>query len=216
MKSIFLLACSLSAAFASPVLSEPHQLALRDTAASLDALLATVKTHTGNINQTLASLSTATNATAANSTTNGNVQTEFKAIADALNSSSTSIAASTATTTPTTTRKRSVPLFGRTTDCDATCQENVYSDFDSLSAELSYTMEACINKNAVGKFYITSSTSVLLTVVLALADLTNTCETVTGGIAGLVVQNLEAAMGLEVGGILATLITAPAGIVTSK
>lgn len=63
---------------------------------------------------------------------------------------------------------------------------------------------------------ISSASSILITVVLALADLTNTCQVIVDGIGGVVVQDLQEALGLEIGGILATLITAPEGIVSSQ
>lgn len=92
--------------------------------------------------QTLATLPPA-NATVAGNSSNPNITAEFNLIAQALNSSSETLGNA----------KRSLPLWGRqdVVACDATCQVATYNDLGALTAELAYTMAACINKNTVGK-----------------------------------------------------------------
>ncbi|KAF3770595.1 hypothetical protein M406DRAFT_326041 [Cryphonectria parasitica EP155] len=196
MKAIFVTVCTLVPAFASPMASAGHELAQRNTASALDALSSTIKTHTANINRTLASLP-ANATTPSSNSTNSNITEEYNLIAIALNTTSSTLAGSS---------KRSVPLLAGADECDATCQQDIYNELGSLSAEIAYTMEGCIERNAVD---ISTSSSVLITVVLALANLTNDLGNVVGGIAGVVVQTLQAAMGTEIGGILASLVSVP-------
>lgn len=54
---------------------------------------------------------------------------------------------------------------------------------------------------------ITTSTSVLVPVLQGLAIVTNELATVVGPVAGVVAQNLEAALGTEIGGALAAFIS---------
>lgn len=215
-------------------------LVARDQVSDLTALTTTVKNHTGNISQyspvhdstmltqrlsprrwhltllfhptdqTLATLpANGDPASFANSTANATIVSEFTLIAQALNSSSDTHTAEDA--------------------CDATCQLSAYNGMGALSAEIAYTMEGCINKNAVGTSAhppspqdlaltegvlvaatdLMSSTSVLLTVVEAMSDVTDGLEESVTGVAGIVVQNLQAAMGADIGGALATFISPP-------
>lgn len=53
---------------------------------------------------------------------------------------------------------------------------------------------------------ITSSSSVLIPVIKGLATVTKELALVVGPVAGVVVQNLEAALGADIGGALATFI----------
>lgn len=53
---------------------------------------------------------------------------------------------------------------------------------------------------------LTSSTSVLIKIGKGLGELTSDLELVVGGITGVVVKSLQAALGVDVGGALATLL----------
>lgn len=90
-------------------------------------------------------VTSALNVTATANSSNPNVTAELNEIAEALGASAEEVAST----------KRSIPLFERadTIDCDATCQQAVYNGFGALSAEISYTIAGCIEKNAVGEFH---------------------------------------------------------------
>lgn len=93
-----------------------------------------------NVNLTAAG---ALNITATGNSSNPNITAELHEIASALKSSAEEAALT----------KRSIPLFERvdTVNCNATCQQAVYNGFGALSAEISYTLAGCIQKNAVGE-----------------------------------------------------------------
>ncbi|KAJ4406054.1 hypothetical protein N0V82_010200 [Gnomoniopsis sp. IMI 355080] len=187
MKANFALVVGL----VNTVLAGP--VAKRDDATELDSILAHVKVHTANINHTLATLPAANTTSSGNVTGNANITAEWNIIATTLN------------TTAPTLSKRSFPLFGRqdTVTCNATCQSDVYDGMGSLTAEIAYTAKACAEKNATD---ITSSSSVLIRVVTALATITNDISSTVGSMGGIVVQNLNAALGAEIGGELALFI----------
>ncbi|KAJ4392277.1 hypothetical protein N0V93_005902 [Gnomoniopsis smithogilvyi] len=170
---------ALLAGLANTVLASP--LAVRDAASDLAALTSTVKVHTARINQTLATLSTVSTTSSVNSTGNANITAEFSLIAQALNTTSDGV-----------------------TTCNATCMLSTYSDLGDLTAEIAYTAKGCVAKNAVD---VTSSSSVLVKVVKGLTAATDNLEDTVGTIAGIVVQNLNAALGPEIGSVLALFIT---------